>query len=283
MNKNDSSDDAWDNDDFEPNLSTPLTNVQISQSNLSLVSTLHDINENTSQDLPITIVDEHEVEVKYPGGNKPKSDVLAKRNHSGGKLSSSYFTIDEFEKLKKDNPDTDSSALLNKVVHVAKIEVSKTVQGSSKTISKIDLINNVINNIDNFTKETDFIKFSQNWSRPLFQNEVFGNIKKKDKFKYCGMVFSIKNTLYKLNDINQYFLTQRKPADKISILTKKKTKCDDLTYTLYKIIIYIIYNSIRYKGMDCPLDKYDIFEIFALIKLLKINDTITLHYLINNY
>ena len=83
--------------------------------------------------------------------------------------------------------------------------------------------------------------------------------------------------------MNQYFLTQRKPADKISIITKKKTKCDDLVYTLYKTIIYIIYNSIRYRSMTSLLDTYDIFEMLSLIKLLKINDDITLHYIQTNY
>ena len=110
-----------------------------------------------------------------------------------------------------------------------------------------------------------------------------GNIKKKEQFRYCGYIFNIKNTLHKLNELNQYFLTQRKPADKISIITKKKTKCDDLVYTLYKTIIYIIFNSIRYRSMTSLLDTYDIFEMLSLIKLLKINDDITLHYIQKNY
>ena len=277
----DSDDGGWDNEHFEPQIIiSPIQNLQISvESEVQQDIHLEDSNISIAKALPKP----DEVEIKYPGGNTPKSDVPAKRNHSGGKLSSSYFTIDEFEKMKKDNPDTDSSTLLNKVVHVAKVETSKTVQGSSKTISKIDLINNTINTFDTLSKTQDFIKFTQDWSRSVFQNEVMGNIKKKEQFRYCGCIFNIKNTLHKLNEINQYFLTQRKPADKISIITKKKTKCDDLVYTLYKTIIYIIYNSIRCKSMSSLLDNYDIFEMLSLIKLLKMNDNITLHYIQKNY
>ena len=271
----------WDNEAFEPQIIiSPIQNLQILvESEVQQEIHLEDSNIAIAKALPTP----DEVEIKYPGGNTSKSDVLAKRNHSGGKLSSSYFTIDEFEKLKKDNPDTDSSTLLNKVVHVAKIETSKSVQGSSKTITKIELINNTINTVDTLSKTQDFIKFTQDWSRPVFQNEVMGNIKKKEQFRYCGCIFNIKNTLHKLNELNQYFLTQRKPADKISIITKKKTKCDDLVYTLYKTIIYIIFNSIRNKNMSSLLDTYDIFEMLSLIKLLKINDDITLHYIQKNY
>ena len=37
--------------------------------------------------------------------------------------------------------------------------------------------------------KTDYIKYSQNWSRPVFQNEILGHIKKKDKFNYILVIF----------------------------------------------------------------------------------------------
>jgi hypothetical protein len=279
---NDDSNDEWDKDDFEPinpvTLSTlsTLTNLQISAVNYSndrnnRNDSVDTIQEQSSIKVLPTI---DEVEVKYPSGNTAKVDLIAKRNHSGGKLSTRIRTIGEFEQLKRENPEISES----KITDIAKTQAAELVQGSSKIISKIELINNTIDTIDNITKLTDYIKYSQNWSRPVFQNEILGHIKKKDKFNYSGFIFSIKNTLHKLNEINQYFLTQRRPSDKIAINTKK-IKCDDLCYTLYKIIIYIIYNSIRFKPINYLLNTYDIFEILTLIKLLKMNDDITLKYI----
>lgn len=276
---NNDSNDEWDKDDFEPIIPvsvstlTTLTNLQISavndrNDNNDSVDT---IQEQSSIKVLPTI---DEVEVKYPSGNTARVDLIAKRNHSGGKLSTRIRTIGEFEQLRRENPEISES----KILDIAKTQAAELIQGSSKIISKIELINNTLDTIDNITKLTDYIKYSQNWSRPVFQNEILGHIKKKDKFNYSGFIFSIKNTLHKLNEINQYFLTQRRPSDKIAINTKK-IKCDDLCYTLYKTIIYIIYNSIRFKPINYLLNTYDIFEILTLIKLLKMNDDITLKYI----
>ena len=274
---NDDSNDDWDKDDFEPimpvsvsTLST-LSNLQLSAVNDSVDT----IQEQISVKVLPTI---DEVEVKYPSGNTSRVDLVAKRNHSGGKLSTRIRTIGEYEQLRRDNPQISE----REITDIAKTQAAELVQGSSKIISKIELINNTILTIDNITKLTDYIKYSQNWSRPVFQNEILGHIKKKDKFNYSGFIFSIKNTLHKLNEINQYFLTQRRPSEKIAINTKK-TKCDDLAYTLYKIIIYIIYNSIRLNPINYLLNTYDIFEILTLIKLLKMNDDITLKYILLSF
>lgn len=277
---NDDSNDDWDKDDFEPIMPvsvstlstlTTLSNLQISAVNDS-VDTIQE--QNSVKVLP-TI---DEVEVKYPSGNTSRVDLVAKRNHSGGKLSTRIRTIGEYEQLRRDNPQISE----REITDIAKTQAAELVQGSSKIISKIELINNTILTIDNITKLTDYIKYSQNWSRPVFQNEILGHIKKKDKFNYSGFIFSIKNTLHKLNEINQYFLTQRRPSEKIAINTKK-SKCDDLAYTLYKIIIYIIYNSIRLNPINYLLNTYDIFEILTLIKLLKMNDDITLKYILLSF
>ena len=284
-NSNDSNDE-WDKDDFEPNIPVSLsalatintvTNLQLSLGNIEIDEIdERDIIPEQSSIKVLPKIDKDEVEVKYPSGNTSRVDLVAKRNHSGGKLSSRIRTICEYEQLRRDNPEISE----REITDIAKTQPSELVQGSSKIISKIELINNTINTIDNITKLTDYIKYSQNWSRPVFQNEILGHIKKKDKFNYSGFIFSIKNTLHKLNEINQYFLTQRRPSEKIAINTKK-TKCDDLAYTLYKIIIYIIYNSIRLNPINYLLNTYDIFEILTLIKLLKMNDDITLKYILS--
>ena len=284
-NSNDSNDE-WDKDDFEPNIPVSLsalatintvTNLQLSLGNIEIDEIdERDIIPEQSSIKVLPKIDKDEVEVKYPSGNTSRVDLVAKRNHSGGKLSSRIRTICEYEQLRRDNPEISE----REITDIAKTQPSELVQGSSKIISKIELINNTINTIDNITKLTDYIKYSQNWSRPVFQNEILGHIKKKDKFNYSGFIFSIKNTLHKLNEINQYFLTQRRPSDKIAINTKK-IKCDDLAYTLYKIIIYIIYNSIRLNPINYLLNTYDIFEILTLIKLLKMNDDITLKYILS--
>lgn len=277
---NDDSNDDWDKDDFEPIM-------PVSVSTLSTLSTLSNLQISAVNDSVDTIQEQSsvkvlptidEVEVKYPSGNTSRVDLVAKRNHSGGKLSTRIRTIGEYEQLRRDNPQISE----REITDIAKTQAAELVQGSSKIISKIELINNTILTIDNITKLTDYIKYSQNWSRPVFQNEILGHIKKKDKFNYSGFIFSIKNTLHKLNEINQYFLTQRRPSEKIAINTKK-TKCDDLAYTLYKIIIYIIYNSIRLNPINYLLNTYDIFEILTLIKLLKMNDDITLKYILLSF
>ena len=284
-NSNDSNDE-WDKDDFEPNIPVSLsalatintvTNLQLSLGNIEIDEIdERDIIPEQSSIKVLPKIDKDEVEVKYPSGNTSRVDLVAKRNHSGGKLSSRIRTIGEYEQLRRDNPEISE----REITDIAKTQPSELVQGSSKIISKIELINNTILTMDNITKLTDYIKYSQNWSRPVFQNEILGHIKKKDKFNYSGFIFSIKNTLHKLNEINQYFLTQRRPSDKIAINTKK-IKCDDLAYTLYKIIIYIIYNSIRLNPINYLLNTYDIFEILTLIKLLKMNDDITLKYILS--
>ena len=49
--------------------------------------------------------------------------------------------------------------------------------------------------------------------------------------------------------------------------------------------IHIIYNSMRLSMENAirPLNKYDIFEMLSLLKLLRMRDDITLQYIQSNY
>ena len=223
-----------------------------------------------------------EVEVKYPSGKIPRHDP---RSGTSGSLPQ-YLRHCDIEKELQSNPELEYADLVKQSgVGGGIVSPEKQVQGSSKTILKTTLINKIISTLDILVKDTDFIKFSQNWSRPVFQSEIFNNIKKKDNFKFRNYAFTIKKTLQELNDNHQYCLTKRKSIDIISIITPKKTKIEDLFYTLYKIIIYIIYNSMRLSMENAirPLNKYDIFEMLSLLKLLRMRDETTLHYILTNY
>ena len=223
-----------------------------------------------------------EVEVKYPSGKIPRHDP---RSGTSGSLPQ-YLRHCDIEKELQSNPELEYADLVKQSgVGGGIVSPEKQVQGSSKTILKTTLINKIISTLDILVKDTDFIKFSQNWSRPVFQSEIFNNIKKKEHFKFRDYAFNIKKTLQELNDNNQYCLTKRKSIDIISIITPKKTKIEDLLYTLYKIIIHIIYNSMRLSMENAirPLNKYDIFEMLSLLKLLRMRDDITLQYIQSNY
>ena len=222
------------------------------------------------------------VEVKYPSGKIPRHDP---RSGTSGSLPQ-YLRNREIDAELKRNPELDYKDLVKQSgVGGGIVSPEKPVQGSSKIILKNTLINTIIESLDILVKDTDFIKFSQNWSRPVFQSEIFNNIKKKEHFKFRDYAFNIKKTLQELNDNNQYCLTKRKSIDIISIITPKKTKIEDLLYTLYKIIIHIIYNSMRLSMENAirPLNKYDIFEMLSLLKLLRMRDDITLQYIQSNY
>ena len=138
------------------------------------------------------------------------------------------------------------------------------------------MINRIISYIDSIMKSNDFIKFSQNWSRNAFQIETLNYLKKKN-IKFDGYLFNINKTLTKLNEFSLY-LTQRQSFNKISIITKRGSKIDDLFFILYKTIIYILYS---YRPTNGSID--DIFEMLSLLKLLKQNDDITLQYIKTHY
>ena len=269
------SDDEWDNDNFEPHVQTltqhlHITDISIESKNktdLKLETHTKPINK------PVQTIDE--VEIKYPNGNTSKEKSIGK--------SSTNYTHDDIEKIYKAQTDTNRDDLIKELTCIIKPKQTKTIQGSSKIILKTVLINTIINTIDYFIKQSEFIKFSQNLSSSSFHNEILGHITKKDKFKYNDTVFNIKKTLHKLNEINQYLFTKRKSTDKLSIITKQNYKCDDLIYILYKIILYILYNSIRNNHSNTLLDTYDIFEMLSFIKLLKMKDDVTLHYIKHNY
>ena len=229
--------------------------------------------------IPLTI---NEIEVKYPSGKIPRHDP---RTGTSGCLPQ-YLRNREIDAELKRNPELNYDELVKQSgIGGGLVTPEKPVQGSSIIILKTILINKIISTLDILVKDTDFIKFSQNWSRPVFQSEIFNNIKKKDNFKFRDYAFNIKKTLQELNDNNQYCLTKRKTSDIISIITPKKTKIEDLFYTIYKIIIYVISNSMRLSMENAirPLNKYDIFEMLSLLKLLRMKDTITLQYIQINY
>jgi len=269
--------------DWEQNLEnpTPKCSEKIPIS-LDIVDTLQ-IKEQDKpiQDLQVTLSND-EVEVKYPSGKIPRHDPRS----GAGSNAIQYLLNREIDAELKRNPELNYDELVKQSgIGGGLVTPEKPVQGSSTIILKTTLINKIISTLDILVKDTDFIKFSQNWSRPVFQSEIFNSIKKKDNFKFRDYAFNIKKTLQELNDNNQYCLTKRKAIDIITIITPKKTKIEDLLYTLYKIIIHIISNSMRLSMENAirPLNKYDIFEMLSLLKLLRMRDDITIQYIQSNY
>ena len=276
IDENDENDD-WDTHDFEPQIKTSLP---ISLDTLQLTPTTP-TTINIQEDSQVTLTID-EVEVKYPSGKIPRHDP---RTGTSGCLPQ-YLRNREIDAELKRNPELNYDELVKQSgIGGGLVTPEKPVQGSSIIILKTTLINKIISTLDILVKDTDFIKFSQNWSRPVFQSEIFNNIKKKDNFKFRDYAFNIKKTLQELNDNNQYSLTKRKTSEIISIITPKKTKIEDLFYTIYKIIIYVISNSMRLsmENMIRPLNKYDIFEMLSLLKLLRMRDDITIQYIKSNY
>jgi hypothetical protein len=278
--ENDENDD-WDTHDFEPQIKTSLPisldTLQITTTTPTTINTQEHSQEHTQVTLTID-----EVEVKYPSGKIPRHDP---RTGTSGCLPQ-YLRNREIDAELKRNPELDYKDLVKQSgIGGGLVTPEKPVQGSSKIILKTTLINKIVSTLDILVKDIDFIKFSQNWSRPIFQSEILNNITKKDNFKFRDYAFNIKKTLQELNDNNQYCLTKRKSIDIISIITPKKTKIEDLFYTLYKIIIYIIYNSMRLSMENAarPINKYDIFEMLCLLKILRLQDTITIQYIQTNY
>ena len=274
--------------DWEQELENPAPKCsdKIPPISLDIVDTLQiqnkiSLQEKSIQEEQVTLSSD-EVEVKYPSGKIPRHDP---RTGTSGCLPQ-YLRNREIDAELKRNPELNYDELVKQSgIGGGLVTPEKPVQGSSIIILKTTLINKIISTLDILVKDTDFIKFSQNWSRPVFQSEIFNSIKKKDNFKFRDYAFNIKKTLQELNDNNQYCLTKRKSIDIITIITPKKTKIEDLLYTLYKIIIHIIYNSMRLSMENAirPLNKYDIFEMLSLLKLLRMRDDITLQYIQSNY
>ena len=256
-----------------------IPSIPISLDTLQLQTTISLDPKEKEIQVPLSI---DEVEVKYPSGKIPRHDP---RTGTSGCLPQ-YLRNREIDAELKRNPELNYDELVKQSgIGGGLVTPEKPVQGSSIIMLKTTLINKIISTLDILVKDTDFIKFSQNWSRPVFQSEIFNNIKKKDNFKFRDYAFNIKKTLQELNDNNQYSLTKRKTSDIISIITPKKTKIEDLFYTIYKIIIYVISNSMRLsmENMIRPLNKYDIFEMLSLLKLLRMRDDITIQYIKSNY
>ena len=142
-----------------------------------------------------------EVEVKYPAGIVNENVRQKKRNSVGGKVSTNILTIGEYDKIqkhlkdKKDDPNYDyqteldvnnahGDAFAKQYVfrlneHVDKPQFTVNIKGRTINIPKIDLINRIILDIDSTMKTNDFVKFSQNWSKSIFQIETLNNLKKK--------------------------------------------------------------------------------------------------------
>ena len=239
-----------------------------------------------------------EVEVKYPAGIVNENVRQKKRNSSGGKVSSNILTIGEYDKIKKhlkdkkDDPNYDyqteldvnnahGDAFAKQYVfrlneHVDKPQFTVNIKGKTINLPKIEVIDRTISYIDSIIKSNDFVKFSQNWSKSMFQIETLNNLKKK-KIKFEGYLFNINKTLTKMNEFTLY-LKQSQSFNKISITTKRGSKIDDLFFILYKTIIYILYS---YRPSQGSIG--DIFEMISLLKLLKQNDEITLQYIKKNY
>ena len=280
------SDEEYETDKFDTQLPTILENTQIDS---SIPST------SAIQQTEPTI---DEVEVKYPAGIVNENVRQKKRNSSGGKVSSNILTIGEYDKIKKhlkdkkDDPNYDyqteldvnnahGDAFAKQYVfrlneHVDKPQFTVNIKGRTINIPKIDLINRIILDIDSTMKTNDFVKFSQNWSKSIFQIETLNNLKKK-KIKFEGYLFSINKTLTKMNEFTLY-LKQRQSFNKISITTKRRSKIDDLFFIVYTSIIYILYS---YRPSQGSIG--DIFEMLSLLKLLKQNDEITLQYIKKHY
>jgi len=253
--------------------------IPISLDTLQLQNTISLEPKEKEIQVPLSI---DEVEVKYPSGKIPRHDP---RTGTSGCLPQ-YLRNREIDAELKRNPELNYTELVKQSgIGGGLVTPEKPVQGSSIIILKTTLINKIISTLDILVKDTDFIKFSQNWSRPVFQSEIFNSIKKKDNFKFRDYAFNIKKTLQELNDNNQYCLTKRKIIDIISIITPKKYKIEDMFYTIYKIIIYVISNSMLLSMENAirPLNKYDIFEMLSLLKLLRMKDYITIQYIQSNY
>jgi hypothetical protein len=264
---------------FEKSRAQTKPSLPISLDILQLQNTISLEPKKQEIQIPLSI---DETEIKYPSGKIPRHDPRA--GVSGTAIQ--YLRNCDIEKELKRNPELEYAELVKQSgIGGGVISPEKPIQGSSKIISKIDLIIKIVSSLDTLLKQTDYIKFSQNWSRPLFQSEILNNLKKKDNFKFRDYAFNVKKTLQELNDNNQYCLTKRKVSDIISIITHKKNKIEDLFYTIYKIIIYIIYNSIRLSMDNAArlINIYDIFEMLGLLKLLRMQDTVTLQYIQTNY
>jgi hypothetical protein len=272
---NKSSDDDWDKDDFDSESQQPIklqNEKEKSIHSIPPIESFHSISlTSLTQTTPLN---PQEVEVKYPSGIVPRSNIKNNRQRNGNKLSSSFATNDSIEKAKSNSKDCnlDENTYIKQAAgFIAKIKQEKMVQGSRENILKNDLVIYILSSISTIIKNTEFIKFSQNWERKIFRTETYANINKKTSFNYNNYYFDISKTMHELCQL-EFYLVKVRDSDKISIILKQGSEINDLTYTLYKCIIYIISNR--------KLDEYNIFKMISMLFLLKKKDPITLEYIL---